>query len=118
MTIRSKSIYDEKSDADGVRILVTRFYPRGVKRERFDLWIKNASPKADLLKSYRQGSIGWPEFERLFNVQLETDEDSRAAMKQLSELSKKRSITLLCYEREGEKCHRRIVKARLQDRMH
>ena len=115
MTIKTKSIYDEKSGADGMRILITRFYPRGVKRERFDLWIKNVSPKADLLRSFREGSIGWEEFERRFKLQLDSDEDSRAAVKQLLELSKKRSITLLCYEREGEKCHRHIVKAQLQD---
>lgn len=113
-TIRTKSIYDKKGRIDGLRILVSRFYPRGVKRERFDLWIRGASPQRDLLKSYKQGLIDWPEFERRFKLQLKTEVDSKAAMKQLLELSRRRNITLLCYEKEGQKCHRQVLKTTLE----
>jgi uncharacterized protein YeaO (DUF488 family) len=97
-----------------MRFLITRYYPRGVKKDRFDKWVRDLSPKPDLLKEDRSGSIDWPEFVKRFKLQLKTSEESIAAMKELLELTKRRkNITLLCYEKEGEKCHRKIVKERL-----
>jgi uncharacterized protein YeaO (DUF488 family) len=113
--IKTKSIYDEKQpQSDGVRVLVTRFYPRGVKKDRFDLWKREASPEVPLLKAYRSKSITWQEFEKRFRAQLRTRKESLQTMQELLQLAKKRKIiTLLCYEREGEHCHRYIVKERL-----
>ena len=97
-----------------MRLLITRYYPRGVKKDRFDKWVRDLSPKPDLLKEYRAGSIDWPEFVKRFKFQLKTSEESIAAMKEILEISRKRkNITLLCYEREGENCHRHTVKERL-----
>ncbi len=114
MTVKTKSIYDAKGNEDGLRVLITRYYPRGVKRERFDLWMKGASPTIDLLKAYRKGSIDWSEFRKRFSKQLNTEAESKYAIKGLLDLAKKRkNITLLCYEREGQNCHRQIVKSKL-----
>jgi len=109
MTVKTKSIYDTKRRIDGLRVLVSRFYPRGVMRDHFDLWVREASPKPDLLRAYKHGSINWPEFERRFRLQLRTATASISALNQLSELSTKRIITLLCYEKEWQKCHRQIL---------
>jgi uncharacterized protein YeaO (DUF488 family) len=56
MVIKTKSIYDpsEEND-DGIRVLVTRFYPRAIKKNKFDCWIRELSPSADLLNNYQQG---------------------------------------------------------------
>lgn len=71
-------------------------------------------PQTDLLKAYREDSIDWPEFATRFKLQLKSSEESIAAKKELLELAKRRkNITLLCYEKEGENCHREIVKERL-----
>jgi uncharacterized protein YeaO (DUF488 family) len=113
MTVKTKSIYDLADPKDGKRILVSRYYPRGVKRDRFDLWIREASPKPDLLKTYRNGSIDWREFERRFKEQLRSNKESKLALQDLTRLSKKGTITLLCYEREGQNCHRQILKKKL-----
>jgi len=115
LTLHTKSIYDDKTSSDGIRILITRFYPRGVKKERFDLWIRDASPTPNLLKEYKKGLIVWPEFSKRFRKQLTSLEESKAAIDRLAELSKSADITLLCYEREGENCHRTIVKSRLEN---
>lgn len=114
MTVRTKSIYDATSKEDGLRVLITRYYPRGVKRDRFDLWFKGASPTIGLLKAYRKGSIDWSEFRKRFSKQLNNEAESKNAIKELLDLAKKRkNVTLLCYEREGQNCHRQIVKAKL-----
>ncbi|MGH9997206.1 MAG: DUF488 family protein, N3 subclade, partial [Nitrososphaeraceae archaeon] len=38
--IKTKSIYVKKEDIDGTRILITRFYPRGIRKENFDRWYR------------------------------------------------------------------------------
>jgi uncharacterized protein YeaO (DUF488 family) len=113
MTVETKSIYESKSSKDGLRILITRYYPRGVKRDRFDLWVKGASPTVDLLKAYRKGSIDWSGFKKQFSNQMNNDEESKNAIGELLDLARKRKVTLLCFEREGQNCHRQIVKAKL-----
>jgi len=114
LTIQTKSIYEDKTISDGVRILITRFYPRGVKKDRFNLWIRGASPTADLLKKYRKGQISWAEFSKRFRMQLVSLEESKAAIDRIVELSKSADVTLLCYEKEGENCHRNLVKSRVE----
>ena len=45
-----KRIYDQWKETDGFRILVDRFWPRGMKKETagIDLWAKNIAPSDDL----------------------------------------------------------------------
>jgi uncharacterized protein YeaO (DUF488 family) len=114
LALQTKSIYEEKNSSGGLRILITRFYPRGVKKERFDLWLRGASPTPGLLKEFKTGVIGWAEFSKRFRKQLISLEESKAAIDQIAELSKSGDITLLCYEKEGENCHRTIVKSRVE----
>ena len=118
MQIKTKSIYVEKEGSDGTRVLVTRYYPRGVKKSHFDLWLRGASPEAKLLKAYKHNSITWGELSKEFRKQLRTSEASRAAIEQLVELSQKSDlITLLCFEKEGQNCHRNIVKAVVESKI-
>ncbi|MDG6998609.1 MAG: DUF488 family protein [Nitrososphaerota archaeon] len=111
MEVITKSIYEARAASDGTRVLVSRFYPRGVKRNHFDLWIREASPEPDLLKKYKKGSLNWMEFSKRFKEQLKSSPESQAAIDKLVELGRERQVTLLCYERQGEHCHREIVKA-------
>ncbi len=109
--MQTKSIYEKISPSDGTRVLVSRYYPRGVKKSHFDLWIRNASPEPELLKEYKNDSISWKEFANRFRMQLRSSSVSKEAINELARLSRKGKITLLCYEKDGEKCHREIVRA-------
>jgi uncharacterized protein YeaO (DUF488 family) len=111
MGIKSKSIYDPKKESDGTRVLLTQFYPRGVKKTDFDLWLRGASPEAILLREYQNKIIDWRSFSTKFRRQLGSSMAAKEAMKQLVELSRNRDVTILCYEKEGENCHRNIVKS-------
>ncbi len=95
---------------DGLRVLVTRYYPRGIKRERFGLWIRELSPSAELLRSYRAKEIGWRKFSADFTNELLGNPESQRAMRNLLDLTKEGNVTLLCYERAGENCHRLILE--------
>lgn len=45
-----KRVYDPPSPDDGVRALVDRLWPRGLKRDiaKIDLWLKEVAPSAEL----------------------------------------------------------------------
>jgi uncharacterized protein YeaO (DUF488 family) len=107
--VKTKSIYEPASADDGVRILVTRFYPRGVKKDRFDRWERRLSPSRELVSSYKAGRIAWKQFRLSFLREMQS-QDPAEALEDLKSLSRHTEVTLLCYEKEGERCHRQLVK--------
>jgi uncharacterized protein YeaO (DUF488 family) len=52
--IQLKRIYDSPNETDGIRVLVDRLWPRGVKKEAaaIDCWVKELAPSNDLRKKY------------------------------------------------------------------
>ncbi|PWU79901.1 MAG: hypothetical protein DLM72_14970 [Candidatus Nitrosopolaris wilkensis] len=111
MVIKTKSIYEpsEEND-DGIRVLITRFYPRGIKKNKFDCWIRELSPSGDSLNNYRQGKYNWEEFKIAFLSEMRNNRASLERIHALNVQNQSTVITLLCYEREGEHCHRQIVR--------
>jgi uncharacterized protein YeaO (DUF488 family) len=47
--LRTKSIYDDMEEHDGIRVLVTRFWPRGIRKERVSTMISALAPSKKLL---------------------------------------------------------------------
>lgn len=72
------------------------------------MWARALAPSADLLRRYRAGTMSWAEFGRLYRIEMCSDE-SKAALKDVRRLAPKGDVTLLCYEPEGENCHRSIL---------
>lgn len=108
--IKTKSIYEAAGKSDGWRILVTRYHPRGVKRQWYDAWVRSLAPSAALLKRYKGGDVQWPEFEKLLVSELAANTDAVAIINSLHRYTRRRPATLLCYEPEGEPCHRHLLK--------
>jgi uncharacterized protein YeaO (DUF488 family) len=110
LPVKTKSIFAPIEDDDGRRILITRYYPRGVKKEQFDDWGYALSPTPDLLFSYKDGKVSWDAFKEKFIIQLRDDIASQEAIRTLHELSENEEITLLCFEKSGNPCHRHLVR--------
>jgi len=110
LPVKTKSIYDPPEPEDGVRVLITRYYPRGVKKDRFDRRIIALSPSRGLLSSYRDGEKDWDQFSKTFLSELRANPESLEAIRSLHALSKSQDVTLLCYERSGAPCHRYLVR--------
>ena len=112
--MRTKSIYEPREDVDGVRVLVTRFYPRGVKKTHFDEWIRDLAPSAQLLRKYKNDDVTWAQFSRAFKRELR-DGGAAARIMDLRAESRRRTVTLLCYEPEEDNCHRHLLKELIAD---
>ena len=74
--IKTKSIYEPDEKDDGIRVLITRYYPRGIRKGKFDCWNKELSPSGNLLKNYRQGNYNWEEFKSAFLSEMKNNKES------------------------------------------
>ena len=113
--IKTKSIYKPIEEEDGLRVLITRWYPRGVKREKYDIWVRELSPSPELLKRYKNTEISWDDFKTILLSELRDNIDSVEAIHTLQSKSNMQDVTLLCYEKDGCPCHRYMVKDLIED---
>jgi uncharacterized protein YeaO (DUF488 family) len=71
--IKLKRAYDSASKDDGIRFLVERLWPRGVKKAalRFDAWLKDVAPSTELRRWFRHDPSKWIEFQRRYFAELD-----------------------------------------------
>lgn len=105
MVIKSKSIFERENKEDGFRVCVMRFVRDYYK---YDLWLSDLAPSIELLNDYRNGQIGWEEYERRY---LEEIKGRKEVIEKLLCLIKEKGVvTLLCVEKDDRFCHRRLLK--------
>ena len=111
--IKTGSIYEAETlkAGAGVRILVTHYWPRGVKKGAIDLWLKELGTEPDLITVWKSGSIGWEDFSKRYIAGLKRAE-ALAALATLRGAVNKAGgrVTLLCTCKEQKRCHRRLLK--------
>lgn len=73
MAIKLKRAYDEPVRADGVRLLVERLWPRGVRKEALHLdgWLKDLAPSTELRKWFGHDPHRWDEFRSRYFAELD-----------------------------------------------
>lgn len=70
--VKLKRVYDEPMATDGIRVLVDRLWPRGVKKQvaAIDLWAKDIAPSTELRKWFGHDPARWKEFERRYSAEI------------------------------------------------
>ncbi|MGH9557653.1 MAG: DUF488 domain-containing protein [Bryobacteraceae bacterium] len=70
--IKLKRVYEEEASGDGVRYLIERLWPRGIKKEslHIDGWLKEAGPSTELRKWFNHDPEKWNEFRRRYFAEL------------------------------------------------
>jgi uncharacterized protein YeaO (DUF488 family) len=66
--INVKRAYEAPDTDDGTRILVDRFWPRGLRKTdaAIDRWIKGIAPSTDLRKWFGHDPARWQEFRQRY----------------------------------------------------
>ena len=92
--IKLKRIYLQPSPEDGVRILVERLWPRGLKKEdaAVDLWLKEVAPSSELRTWFGHDPARWEEFRRRYRAELQDQED---LLKMLRQKAQEGPVTLV-----------------------
>lgn len=118
MAVVVKRVYEAASRGDGVRVLVDRLWPRGVKKEdaAVKFWLRDLAPSDELRKWFHTTPDSWRMFRRRYLKELVSPEAS-AAVDQLHKLAEgKRTVTLL-YASKNEEQNNAIVLKELLDGM-
>jgi len=82
-------------------------WPRGVSRDKVDLWLKDLGTPGDLIKKWKGGKMTWPAYASEYRKSLRGKE---ALLRMLADESRKETITLLCTEKDPASCHRSLLK--------
>ena len=106
-----KSVYAKPETADGKRVLVMTLWPRGVSKDKVDVWMKELGTPRELIKRYKAGKVAWSDFRAEYLRSLKGKE---AALRKLALESKKGTVTLLCTEKDPATCHRSLLKEAIE----
>ncbi|MDG6986070.1 MAG: DUF488 family protein [Nitrososphaerota archaeon] len=106
-----KSVYSPPERSDGKRVLVMTLWPRGISKDKVDVWLKDLGTPRELIRRYKSGEIKWPEFRKEYQESLKGKEE---VLRRLALESKKGTITLLCTEKDPSACHRSILKEAIE----
>jgi len=112
--IAAKRIYDPPASSDGTRVLIMRLWPRGIKKGRVDVWLKELGPVLPLLRAFRGGKLTWPQYTRRYLAGLERPE-AQEQLAQVRAAAKDGTVTLFCGCQDETRCHRSLLRAYLLD---
>ena len=111
--IQVKRVYDPVNQKDGMRFLVERLWPRGMKKEalHMDRWSKDVSPSDALRRWFSHDPAKWEEFCRRYSAEL----DSRPeAWQPLLDVARRGNTTLLYSAHDTEHNNAVALKAYLE----
>ncbi len=116
MAVAVKRVYEAASSSDGVRVLVDRLWPRGLKKEHAALkfWLREVAPSDELRHWFHENPEGWRMFRKRYLKELASEEGS-AAVEKLHHLAEgKRRVTLLYASRNQEHNNATVLKELLE----
>ncbi|MFB3119591.1 MAG: DUF488 family protein [Stenotrophomonas maltophilia] len=93
---------------EGMRYRVSRSHPRG-RRTQWDT-LPFLYPARDLLVAYRAGELDFAGLSAEYRSSLDLRHHESAELQEwLSKVQDLGDFTLLCFEREGQPCHRLVL---------
>ena len=114
--LKIKRVYEDPKRDDGVRFLVERLWPRGIKKEELKMtaWLKEVSPSPELRKWYSHDVAKWEEFKKRYRKELERNTES---WQPLLDAAKDGNVTLLYSAKDVEHNSALVLKEFLEDRL-
>ena len=99
--IQLKRVYEASSSTDGVRFLVERLWPRGVKKSSLEIsaWLKEVAPSVELRKWFHHDPARWDEFRRRYVTELSKNP---ASWRPILEAARRGNVTLLYSSHDPE----------------
>ncbi|QGM45805.1 DUF488 domain-containing protein [Methylocystis heyeri] len=109
-----KRAYEAPSKSDGLRVLVDRLWPRGLKREdaAIDAWLKDVAPSDGLRRWYKHDPKKWTEFRRRYLAELR---DSVALAELRAMRSQGDKLTLLFAAKDAERNNAAALREALEN---
>jgi uncharacterized protein YeaO (DUF488 family) len=102
--LRLRRVYDPSAPEEGVRILVDRLWPRGVKKKEasgIDLWLRELAPSDALRRAFGHDPSRFAAFRQSYRAELDAARDS-PALHELLHCLERGPVTLLYAARDPE----------------
>jgi uncharacterized protein YeaO (DUF488 family) len=124
MPIKTKRWNDTQEPDDGFRLLICRYWPRGVSRKKktWDSECYDLGPSRKLHAAFygKQGEpLGWEEYRRQYLLEMQGDiqQELIAGLAELAAEGK--TITLLCSSacEDEAHCHRTLLRELIEQRV-
>jgi uncharacterized protein YeaO (DUF488 family) len=99
--IKLKRAYDRASRDDGVRYLVERLWPRGIKKTELQLdgWLREVAPSPALRKWFGHDPEKWPRFRQRYFSELKAHQQS---LEPLVKAARRELVTLVFSSHDTE----------------
>ena len=112
--LKIKRVYESPERDDGVRFLVERLWPRGIKKEELKMkaWLKEVSPSPELRKWYGHDPAKWSEFQKRYRKELKNNSN---AWEPILAAAKKGNVTLLYSAKDTERNSALVLKKFLEE---
>ncbi len=119
MSINIKRIYEPAGADDGKRILVDRLWPRGVSKERAQLyeWMKDVAPSGELRQWFGHDPGRMEEFAGRYRLELSNDVQKRKDVDKLLDMEKEGRVTLLYAAKDPKVNHAAVLAAYLEEKL-
>jgi uncharacterized protein YeaO (DUF488 family) len=117
--IQLKRVYEKPGPHDGIRFLIERLWPRGVRKAdvHMDGWQKEAGPSTELRKWFSHDPDKWVEFQQKYFAELKERPEAWAP---ILEAAKHGTVTLLYSSHDTEHNNavalQRFIEAQLAHR--
>jgi uncharacterized protein YeaO (DUF488 family) len=116
MDIVVKRVYEPASPADGVRVLVDRLWPRGLRKEQaaVKFWLRDLAPSTELRQWFHANPEAWRLFRKRYLKELVSPK-ATAAVEKLHALAEgTRALTLLYASKNEEHNNAVVLKELLE----
>ena len=116
MTIVVKRVYEAASPADGVRVLVDRLWPRGLRKEEAGVkfWLRDLAPSTEWRQWFHANPEAWRLFRKRYLKELVSPAASAAVEKLHGLVESKPKVTLLYASRNEEHNNAIVLKELLE----
>jgi len=107
-----KRAYEEASTSDGFRILVDKYWPRGLskQRARIDLWLREISPSDQLRKWYSHDPRKWESFQKKYADELLA---KKALLDKVREIERTKGRVTLLFSSKEQRYNNAVALASL-----
>jgi uncharacterized protein YeaO (DUF488 family) len=115
MTVAVKRVYEPPSPHDGVRVLVDRLWPRGLRKQdaAIKAWLRDLAPSNELRKWFHAQPEHWEDFRKKYLKELSAPK-ANAALSKLYDLKRRGTLTLLYASKNEERNNATVLRDLLE----
>ena len=114
--IQLKRVYDKQETRDGLRFLVERLWPRGVRKAevQMEAWEKEVGPSDRLRKWFSHDPAKWKQFQHKYFAELDQRPD---AWQPILDAAERGTVTLLYSSHDTEHNNAVALKSFLEAKL-